>query len=66
MLRKGDWKIVNTNPPFDEGNFELFNLEKDVSEIVNLRTTNPEKYDELITEWRKFEKDKFIQFPTPK
>ena len=66
MLRKEDWKRANTSSSSYKNNFELFNLEDEVSEIVNLWTTSPEKYDELITEWRKFEKDKLIQFSTPK
>lgn len=52
FLRKGDWKIANVDGPFDESEFELFNLALDPGETTNLATENPEKYTELVDLWR--------------
>jgi len=59
--RKGKWKIVgqieNTRGNWDRtaaelknADFELYNLEKDISESNDLRTKNPEEYLELKKE----------------
>jgi arylsulfatase A-like enzyme len=52
-LRQGDWKIVNLEAPFAEADFELFNLAEDPGETTNLAESHPDKYEELITLWRK-------------
>ena len=52
-LRQGDWKIANLEAPFDEASFELFNLAEDPGETTNLADSHPEKYEELVTLWRK-------------
>jgi arylsulfatase A-like enzyme len=44
MYRRGDWKIVREN----KGQWELYDLEKDRTEINNLATVNPEKLNELL------------------
>jgi arylsulfatase A-like enzyme len=51
-LRKGNWKISNLDPPFDETKFELFDVETDPGEITNLADAEPEKFAELIDLWR--------------
>lgn len=51
-LRQGDWKISNLEPPFDEGNFELFDLSVDPGETNNLAETHADKYEELLELWR--------------
>ena len=61
MLRKGFWKITNTQYPFSEANFELFDLSKDISERYDLKEAFPEKYRELLDEWDKFSKDTKLQ-----
>ena len=43
MFRKGDYKIVRMNA----GEWELYNMAEDPSEINNLATVMPEKLDEL-------------------
>ncbi len=52
FLRKGDWKISNLEPPFDEGDFELFDLSTDPGETNNLAEIHEDKYEELIEAWR--------------
>jgi len=51
-LRQGDWKIANLEAPFDETDFELFNLADDPGESTNLAETMPEKYAAMIKLWR--------------
>jgi arylsulfatase A-like enzyme len=41
-LRQGDWKISNLGKPFDESEFELFDLRGDPGESNNLAEDEPE------------------------
>jgi arylsulfatase A-like enzyme len=66
ILRKGTWKLLNTKRPFELKNFELYNLEKDLSEQQDLKDNYPEKYQELLQEWEKFSKQVGVVTPTPK
>ncbi len=52
FLRKGDWKIMTTDHPFDESKFELYDLSVDPGESNNLALSEPEKLAELIEIWR--------------
>lgn len=65
QVRKGDWKLVNVTKPFNESNFELFNLAQDPGEQRNLRKEEPEKYKELLKEWERYRNDVKVQIPTP-
>jgi arylsulfatase A-like enzyme len=52
VIRKGPWKLIET---FDPAGFELYNLDKDLSETTNLAESNPAKLAELRKEleaWR--------------
>lgn len=52
-MRKGPWKIIEF---FEDGKLELYNLEEDISESLDLSSTYPELTDELASEmnsWRK-------------
>jgi len=52
VIRKGKWKL---HEYFEDGEFELYNLETDLREQVNLANENPEKVKELYEElnnWR--------------
>jgi arylsulfatase A-like enzyme len=66
MLRKGKWKLLNTQKPFELKNFELYDLEIDLSEQQDMKDAQPEKYQELLQEWEKFSKQVGIVTPTPK
>ncbi|MCH6202050.1 arylsulfatase [Aquiflexum sp. LQ15W] len=66
LLRKGNWKLLNTEKPFDLKNFELYNLETDLSEQQDMKEAKPEKYQELLLEWDKFCKQVGIVSPSPK
>ena len=52
FLRQGPWKLVTLEPPFNESNFELYNVENDPGETKDLKTVEAEKYKELIQLWR--------------
>jgi len=62
-LRQGTWKIVTTDGPFDESNFELYNVVADPGEIYDLAEDEPEKLAELIELWRVERKNLGIILP---
>ena len=52
VLRKGDWKLIET---FDPAGVELYHLGRDLSETTNLAAKEPAKLSELrreLAEWR--------------
>lgn len=51
-LRQGDWKISTLEGPFDERDFELYDLASDPGETTDLSAEEPERYWELIELWR--------------
>jgi arylsulfatase len=65
MLRKGDWKILNNNPPFHPDGFRLYNISEDPAELYDLKNQEREKYLELIGEWSDFSTEMKLRFPTP-
>jgi arylsulfatase len=65
MIRKGNWKITNIRRPFLPENFELYDLSKDLGELNDLKELEPEKYEELLREWKKFSNEVKVQVPTP-
>lgn len=52
LIRRGDWKLVTLEPPFDESKFELFDLASDPGETRNLASEEPERYREMLQLWR--------------
>ncbi|MEE3235889.1 MAG: sulfatase-like hydrolase/transferase, partial [Pseudomonadota bacterium] len=52
FVRKGSWKIVTTLGPFDEADFEMYNLSVDPGETNDLRYAEPEIFAELLEIWR--------------
>ena len=63
MLRKGQWKITNFSDPFSLSEFELYNLNDDLGEMHDLKSTNPQKYQELFQEWTNFASEIQVQLP---
>ena len=53
LARKVNWKIVTTNPPFDESKFALYDLASDPGETTDLREEEPEIFAELLEIWRR-------------
>lgn len=54
MLRQGNWKITQNDPPLAMDKFELYNLENDLGEQNNLTEQQPEKHQDLIRKWESF------------
>jgi arylsulfatase len=52
LVRQGKWKLSNLEPPFDEDELGLFDLDADPGETHNLGDSEPEKYRELLELWR--------------
>ena len=52
FLRQGKWKIVSLERPFDESKLELFDLEADPGETINLAEADPERFAAMIQLWR--------------
>jgi arylsulfatase len=52
FVRRGPWKLVTLDPPFDESAFELFNIDDDPGETTNLAQANPDIYSEMLQLWR--------------
>ena len=56
-IRMGDWKLVarvknqSKFTPADENTWELYDLDKDPSETINLASQFPEKVKEMATRW---------------
>ena len=65
MLRKGDWKITNTERPLDRNNFRLYDLSKDLGEQNDLKEQEPEVYAELLAEWDAYSSEVKVQVPPP-
>ncbi len=51
---KDEWKIVNLSAPFGNGDWQLYNLQDDPTEINDLSNEHPEKREELITGWNEY------------
>jgi arylsulfatase A-like enzyme len=52
FIRRGRWKLTNLDPPIDEASFELFDLEADPGEAVNVADAHPDVFREMIDLWR--------------
>lgn len=59
-IRKGKWKLIEI---FTENRFELYDLEKDVSESKDLASTHPELVKELADELAKWRKSVGAELP---
>ena len=65
MLRKGNWKITNTERPLVKNNFKLYDLSKDLGEQMDLKEQEPEIYAELLAEWDAYASEVKVQVPPP-
>ena len=65
MIRKGDWKIINIQRPFSEENFELYHVTQDLAEQNDLKAVEPQKFAELLNEWRAFAEEVKVKIPAP-
>lgn len=50
-LFKGQWKLAFSNKPWGTGEFELFDMQRDPSEINDLSDEQPQVKTELLKQW---------------
>ena len=62
-VRKGHWKLVKMPPPHGSGQWDLFNLDKDLGERVNLVDSHPDVSLELIQNWESYKNKNNIVLP---
>ena len=60
---KGEWKIVNLAVPFGTGDWQLYNLSSDPSEINDLSIEFPDKREELIAGWNTYKENVGMVYP---
>jgi arylsulfatase A-like enzyme len=65
QIRKGDWKLVNIERPFDEANFELYNLSADRGEQTDVKDLYFEVYLDLLNEWHAYRDEVKVRIPAP-
>ncbi len=63
-IRQGRWKATWIMSPFGKDDWELFDLETDISERNDLAKTNPKKLNELILLWEKYSDDVGVVLPS--
>ena len=51
-IRRGEWKLMTLEQPFDERDFTLHNLAEDPGEANDLSLSNPRKRAEMLELWR--------------
>ncbi len=54
-LRRGPWKIVSPNRQGSKRQWELYNIETDVSESKNLAAQFPQQLSELVQAWEQLD-----------
>ena len=52
FVRRGPWKLVSLEPPFDESAMQLFRIDADPGEARDLRAVEPEVHAEMLELWR--------------
>ena len=56
-LRKGKWKAVMIPKPFGPGQWQLYDLEVDPGETIDVSARQPEKLQELLKHWDEYCKE---------
>jgi arylsulfatase A-like enzyme len=54
---KGNWKILRLAKPFGTGDWQLYNIELDPGEAIDLSQQFPAKRDSLINDWTQYAKE---------
>jgi arylsulfatase len=63
LVRKGRWKMVVVEGPFDEAKFEFYDMVADPGEVHDLRTTRPEVFEDMLEIWRRKRRELGIILP---
>ena len=64
FLRQGRWKLVNLDRPFDESEFQLYDLIADPGETTDLRINHPDKHAQLLDLWHRTRRELGIIVPS--
>lgn len=62
-VRQGDWKATWVEQPYCSGEWELYNLVKDIGELNNLAEEQPERLEALIKEWEDYVERNEVTLP---
>ena len=63
-LRKGNWKLVWQGPPYGLGKWELFNLQDDPGEQLDISDQYPMILEALIKEWEDYKTEHNLILPS--
>ena len=63
-VRKGDWKLLRTEPPFREDRWYLYNVKEDPGETTDLSGRMPEKLEEMVAAWERYRTESNVILPT--
>jgi arylsulfatase len=62
-VRRGDWKLLTLEQPFDERDFALYNLADDPGETTDLSREHPDIRAQMLTLWRAERRKVLITLP---
>jgi len=62
-VRKGQWKAEWLEAPYGTSQWELYNLDEDITQQKNVASLYPEKLKELIKDWETYEKTNAVTLP---
>ena len=62
-IQQGGWKLLRMRPPYGTGDWQLYNLKKDLGELNDLIAQEPEIRDKLLELWEKYAADGNIILP---
>jgi len=63
---KGNWKAEFYDAPYGKGKWELYNLKEDISQNIDLATSEPDKLTELKAEWDEYARHYKLTLPNEK
>ena len=62
-VRKGDWKLLKTEPPFREDRWYLYNVRSDPGETTDLANQMPGKLEEMMAAWELYRERNNVLLP---
>lgn len=62
-VRKGDWKLLKTEPPFREDRWYLYDVRNDPGETIDLASQLPGKLEEMEAAWEQFREHSNVLLP---
>ena len=64
--RRGPWKVLRLPPPYGNGDWQLYNLDKDPGEVQDVAAQHPDLVQELAAGWTAYaESNEVIHPETP-